>query len=134
MREHGHYLVKDIVVLQNCIMLLKGIPGSDSDLKGVPGPDSDLKGVPGSGSETCHDVNQVIYVKAEDVTDTQEEEEMVEDPLLITLPAIKVEREVSCVLRVYIVGHISQILIIAYFFLISSCPSAWNNYIPFQNF
>jgi hypothetical protein len=63
-----------------------------------------LKDVPGSDSETCHNGNQVIYIKAEDVTDIQEEEEVVEDPLL-TLPAVKVEHGVSCMLCVYIVRH-----------------------------
>jgi hypothetical protein len=55
-----------------------------------------LKGEPDSSSETCittHDGNQVIDVKVEEVSDTQE----VEDPLLTTLPEIKSEREVSFV-------------------------------------
>jgi hypothetical protein len=55
-----------------------------------------LKPEPGSSSETyptsSHDGTQVIDIKVE-VSDAQE----VEDPLLITLPEIKAEHEVSCV-------------------------------------
>jgi hypothetical protein len=55
-----------------------------------------LKVEPGSDSETCpassHDENQLTDIKVEEASDTQE----VEDPLLITLPGIKVECEVSC--------------------------------------
>jgi hypothetical protein len=64
-----------IMVLQNCMDFLKGEPDSSS--------------------RTCitsHNGNRVIDVKVEEVSDTQE----VEDPLLITLPGIKSEREVSC--------------------------------------
>jgi hypothetical protein len=53
-----------------------------------------LKGEPDSSSETCitsQDGNEVIDIKVE-VSDTEE----VEDPLLITLPEIKSEHEVSC--------------------------------------
>lgn len=57
-----------------------------------------LKVVPDLYSETCltpsHDGNQVISIKAEDFTDTENEEE---DPLLIQFPVIKPEFEVSCV-------------------------------------
>jgi hypothetical protein len=72
------------VVLQNCMDLLKVEPGSDS--------------------ETCHDGNQVIDIKVEEVTDIQEEE----DPLRRTFTVIKTEHEVSCI-SVYIVIFISQI-------------------------
>jgi hypothetical protein len=51
-----------------------------------------LKVVPGSCSQTSHDENQFINIKAEDVTDFQEEE----DSFIITFPVIKAEREVSC--------------------------------------
>jgi hypothetical protein len=40
---------------------------------------------------SCHDGNEVINIKVEEVIDTEEEE----DPLLITFPAIKTENEVS---------------------------------------
>jgi hypothetical protein len=53
-----------------------------------------LKVEPGLSSETCptsHDGDQVINIKVEGAPDTQE----VEDPLLITLPEIKSEYEVS---------------------------------------
>jgi hypothetical protein len=54
-----------------------------------------LKVEPGLSDETCpassHEGDQVIDIKVE-VSDTQE----VEDPLLITLPEIKAEHEVSC--------------------------------------
>jgi hypothetical protein len=64
-----------MVVLQNCMDLLQGVPGSDSETCPMP----------------SHDGNQVICMKV-DVTDTQEEE----DPLLITFTAIKDEHGVSC--------------------------------------
>jgi hypothetical protein len=60
---------KGMVVLQNCMDFMKVEPGSDS--------------------ETCHDGNQVIDMKAEDVTDMQED-----DPVLMTSPVIKAEQEV----------------------------------------
>jgi hypothetical protein len=53
-----------------------------------------LKVEPGSSSETCpasHNGDQVIKIKVEEASVTQE----VEDPLLITLPEIKSEHEVS---------------------------------------
>jgi hypothetical protein len=53
-----------------------------------------LKVEPSLISETCplsHEGNQVIDVKIEEASDTHE----VEDPLLVTLPGIKVECEVS---------------------------------------
>jgi hypothetical protein len=54
-----------------------------------------LKVEPGLSDESCpassHDGTQVIDIKVE-VSDTQ----VVEDPLLITLPGIKAEHEVSC--------------------------------------
>jgi hypothetical protein len=65
-------LIRDVVVLQNCMDLLNGIPCSDS--------------------ETCDDGSLVIDikdVKAEDVTDVQEE-----DPVPETVPGIKAEQEV----------------------------------------
>jgi hypothetical protein len=65
-----------MVILQNCMDFLKVEPGLIS--------------------ETCpssHDGNQVIDVKVEEASDTCE----VEDPLLVTLPGIKVECEVSYV-------------------------------------
>jgi hypothetical protein len=82
-----------MVVLQNCINLPKVVPSSYSE----------------TSLTSSHDDNQVIDIKAEDVTDIQEEEE--EDPLLITSPVIKAENEVSC-MSVYIVRHFSEIYII----------------------
>jgi hypothetical protein len=49
----------------------------------------------GSYNETCvtlHDGNEVASIKVEEATAAQEEE----DPLLIKLPVIKAELEVSC--------------------------------------
>jgi hypothetical protein len=40
---------------------------------------------------SCHDGNEVINIKVEEVLDTEEEE----DPLLITFPVINSEHEVS---------------------------------------
>jgi hypothetical protein len=59
-----------VLVLQNYMELLNVVPGSDS--------------------ETCHDGNQDVSVKVEDVTDMQE----VEQPLQVTSPLIKAEQEV----------------------------------------
>jgi hypothetical protein len=53
-----------------------------------------LKVEPGSINEACpssHNGSQAIDIKVEDASDTQE----VQDPLLVTLPGIKVECEVS---------------------------------------
>jgi hypothetical protein len=64
-----------MVVLQNCFDLLKVVPGSYSE----------------TSLTSSHDGNQVINIKVEDFADTQEEE----DPLLIKLPVMKSEHEVS---------------------------------------
>jgi hypothetical protein len=48
------------------------------------------KALPGSDTETCYDGNQVIDVKAEYVTDIQEDEHSV----LTTCPVTKTEQEV----------------------------------------
>jgi hypothetical protein len=66
---------KDDVVLQNCM--------------------ESLKVEPASCSVTCvtsFDGNEAIDVKVEEVTGLQ-----MEDPLLVTLPVIHAEHEVSCV-------------------------------------
>lgn len=74
-----------------------------------------LKVVPGPCNQTCHDENQVINIKAEEVTDFQEEE----DSFITTFPEIKVEHEVSfmgvCMLvgtfvtclELHIIGHVA---------------------------
>jgi hypothetical protein len=67
---------KVVLLLQNCINLLKVVPGSCNE----------------TYLTSPHDGNQVMNVKAE-VTDVPEE---VEDPLLTTFPVIKAEHEVSC--------------------------------------
>jgi hypothetical protein len=54
-----------------------------------------LNVVPASDSETCHDGNQDVSVKVEDVTDIQE----VEQPLQVTSPSIKSEQEVRPCIR-----------------------------------
>lgn len=64
-----------MMVLQNCVDFVKVETGSISDT-----------------SPSSHDGTQ-IDIKVEETSDTKE----VEDPLLITLPGIKVECEVSCV-------------------------------------
>jgi hypothetical protein len=63
---------KVMLVLQNCMDLVKVEPGSDS--------------------ETCHDGNHFIAIKVEKATDIQEED----DPVLTTFPVIKAEDVVSC--------------------------------------
>jgi hypothetical protein len=88
---------KIMVVLQNCMDLLKVVPGSYS--------------------ETC----PASYdMKVDEVTDIQEEE----DPLL-TFPVVKAEYEVSCV-SVSIVRHILQIYKISVFLFICLSVSASN--------
>jgi hypothetical protein len=59
-----------MVVLQNSMDLLKDVPGSDTEM--------------------CYDGNQVTDVKAEDVTDIQEDEH----PVLVACPVIKTEQVV----------------------------------------
>ena len=65
-----------------------------------------LKAECSSSTEACpmssYDTEQVTRVKVEHITDTQKEE----DPLQITCPSVKREREVSCV-RIIIIntGH-----------------------------
>jgi len=49
-----------------------------------------LKAVPGSDTEMCYTGNEVIDIKAEDVTDIQEDEH----PVLIACPVIKTEQVV----------------------------------------
>jgi hypothetical protein len=49
-----------------------------------------LKALPGSDTETCYDGNEVIDIKAEDVTDIQEDEHAV----LIACSVTKTEQEV----------------------------------------
>jgi hypothetical protein len=64
---------KGVVVLQNCMDLLKDVPGSYSDTCLTP-----------------HDGNQVIDIKVEEIIDIKEE-----NPLSMTFPVIKAEHEVS---------------------------------------
>jgi hypothetical protein len=61
-------------------------------------------------------------MKVEEFTDVEEEEE--EEPVPITCPVIETEHEVSCICM-YIIIHISQISIVAYFY---SCfhSGEWN--------
>jgi hypothetical protein len=66
-----------MMVLQNCMDSLKAELGSDS--------------------ETCHDGNQVIDMKVEDVTDTQEDEHLV----LITSQVVNAEQEVCLCFQPY---------------------------------
>jgi hypothetical protein len=74
-------LDKCLVVLQNSVDLLKAVPGSDTEM--------------------YYTGNEVIDIKAEDVTDIQEDEH----PVLIACPVIKTEQ----VVRLYIHRHITQI-------------------------
>jgi hypothetical protein len=50
-----------------------------------------VKAEPCSDSETCHDGNQVTYMKVEDIAGIQEEGHQI----LIPSPVIKAEQEVS---------------------------------------
>jgi hypothetical protein len=58
---------------------------------------TDLENVQGLGTDlypaSFHDACQAISIKAEELSDAEEEE----DPPAITLPGIKAEAEVSCV-------------------------------------
>jgi hypothetical protein len=80
-----------------------------------------LKIEPGSISETCptssYDGNQIIDIKVEEASDTQE----VEDPLLITLPEIKAEHEVSCVSVCLLLGTFHRYPELCIVFLIFLC-------------
>jgi hypothetical protein len=67
---------ESMVVLQNSMDLLNAVPRSDTEM--------------------CYDGNQVINIKAEDVTDIQEDEH----PVQVACPVIKTEQEVRlCVHR-----------------------------------
>jgi biotin synthase-related radical SAM superfamily protein len=74
---------KSVLVVQNCIDLLKVVTGSCSNTCQMS---SDSK-------------SHVISLKDEDVTDIQEEK-------LVTLPAIESEHEVSCL---YIPTHFTYV-------------------------
>jgi hypothetical protein len=52
----------------------------------------------------CHDGNEVIKVKVEDVTDV----EVGDDPLSVTFPVSKTKHKVSC-MTAYIARHILHI-------------------------
>ena len=69
--------MKDVMPLQNCTNSEKVLMGPYGEI------------YPAS-----HDANQAMYIKAEEVSDSQEEA----DPLQITVQEIKVEPEVSCML------------------------------------
>jgi hypothetical protein len=80
-------------------------------------PDSD---------ETCHDGNQVMDIKDEDVTDMQENE----DPVLMTLPVQKAEQEVCLWLRYCLFSSLSVCLSIH----MKQLPyGEWILKSPFQN-
>jgi hypothetical protein len=68
---------KGMVVLQNCMDLLEFVPASYSE----------------TNLTSADDVNQVMDIKVEDITNIQEEEE---DPLSVRFP-VKAEHEVSYV-------------------------------------
>jgi hypothetical protein len=61
---------KVVLLLQNCINLLKVVPGSYND----------------TSVTSSHDGNQVLNIKSE----------VTGDPELITFPVVKAEHEVSC--------------------------------------
>jgi hypothetical protein len=67
---------KVVLLLQNCINVLKVVPGSYNETYLI----------------SSQDGNQVMNIKA-DVTDYPEEGE---DPVLTAVPLIKSEHEVSC--------------------------------------
>jgi hypothetical protein len=82
-----------------------------------------LKVEPGSDSETCpassQDGNQITGIKVEEASDTQE----VEDPLLITLPEIKAEHEVSGMSACPLLGTFHRYPELCVVFLMSFCLS-----------
>jgi hypothetical protein len=64
-----------------------------------------LAGPYGERYPACHDANQAMNIKAEEVIDAEEEE----DPLPITLQEIKAKTEVSCIsLYVHCWAHITN--------------------------
>jgi predicted metal-binding protein len=90
------------MVLQNCMDFLKVEPVFSDE----------------SCPASSHDGTQVIDIKVE-VSDTQE----VEDPLLITLPGIKAEHEVSCMSTYPSLGTFHRYLELCIVFPISICLS-----------
>jgi hypothetical protein len=64
-----------------------------------------LVGPCGEMYPASHDVNQTMNIKAEEVSDAQEEA----DPLRIAIKEIKAEPEVSCMFYISTVMKISQI-------------------------
>jgi hypothetical protein len=80
-----------------------------------------LKVVTGSSSQACHDKNQVIDIKAEEVTDVQDEQ----DSFIITCPVIKAEHEVSCIVVCLLFSTCVSYLELHMILLFSStvCPS-----------
>jgi hypothetical protein len=82
-----------------------------------------LKIEPVSISDTCpttsHDGYQITDIKVEEASDTQE----VEDPLLITLPEIKAEHEVSGMSLGVLLGTFHSYPELCFVFLISLCLS-----------
>jgi hypothetical protein len=68
---------KAVMVLQNCTNLEKFVPGAC-----------------GEAYQAYHDANQAMNIKAEEVSDAEEEEEV--GPVPITCQEIKAEPEVSC--------------------------------------
>jgi hypothetical protein len=71
-----------VMVLQNCMDSLKAVPGSDG--------------------ETCHEGNQVVDIKAEDITDI----EVDEHPVLVPRPVTQDEQEVC--LHIHCCAHFTN--------------------------
>jgi hypothetical protein len=81
--------VEGVVVLQNCLDILKSEPGS----------------IIGTPQVSCDDGNQFVGIKVEDVTDVKEEE----DPWPATSTGIKTEPAVSCVCVCVYISRYMQI-------------------------
>jgi hypothetical protein len=75
-----------------------------------------LVGPYGETYPTSHDANQAVNIKAEEVSDTQEEA----DPLRITIQEIKAEPEVSCM---FLYVHCYAEMPIVFLISISVCLS-----------
>jgi hypothetical protein len=91
---------KGTMLLQNCLDILKVEPGSVSE----------------TCPATSRNGNQIIDVKVE-VSDTQEEQ----DPLLISLPEIKAEYEVSCMCACPMLSTFKKYSELYIVFIISVC-------------
>ncbi|XP_033607479.1 uncharacterized protein LOC111864806 [Cryptotermes secundus] len=78
------------------VAALRSLLRTSQDVENCTKLENTLVGPYGEAYPTTHDANQAMDVKAEAVSDAEEEE----DPVPITFPEIKAEPEVSCMCTV----------------------------------